>query len=466
MGNLSTKLRAGLWTVLVGVSVQNCGVNAEKGYRKIRPLLVSGNYEQAAAHLDEVKDSFYGDKSRLLYYMDKGAVLSFGKRYKESNQVLELAKKTAEDLWTESIGANAQAWLTTDNSLPYQGEDFEKVLIHFVGALNYVGAGDYESARVEARQLTNKLELYNRKYTEQKADAINAYTDDAFARWLSGKLSESNTSDLTDYNDAWIDYKKSVAVYNNDYAKRYRTPLPNFVMQDALRVTETLGADFRDEHDALKKSLGAAHYVSPAERQGMAEIVFLHLNGEAPFKVDKFWTVPVKGEVIRIAFPEFVTKPHRIQNARLTLQGTNVTATTELAQNITAIAIQNLNDHMARIKAKTIARQIAKFVGGEVAQGAGAELRKKKSGEAKAAGAALQLAGAVWNVASAVAEEADKRSWVTLPSEVWVGRLFVPPGTTTLRADYLSNNATVTSRNYPLTLEAGKTYFVVDRTYD
>src|SRR5512141_2874548 len=159
----------------------------------MRDKLHAHEYDDASKYIDSVKQDFYSEKNRLLYYMDKGMVLSLGKKYKESNQFLEKAKATAEELWTESISANAAAWLTTDNTIPYQGEDFEKVLIHFVAALNYIGLGNYESARVEARQMSEKLELYNSKYDEK--DGKNVYKDDAFARWLSGKLAESEGRD-------------------------------------------------------------------------------------------------------------------------------------------------------------------------------------------------------------------------------------------------------------------------------
>ena len=114
-------------------------------------------------------------KNRLLYYMDRGMLLHLAGSYEASNQSLELAKKTAEALWTESIGAHAASWATTDNALPYQGEDFEKVMLHLVAALNYLAMGKISQAEVEARQITAKLELYN----QQLGEASSVYRDDA-----------------------------------------------------------------------------------------------------------------------------------------------------------------------------------------------------------------------------------------------------------------------------------------------
>lgn len=432
--------------------VSGCGgLNMEKHYQKMRGQLVARDYDDASKYIDKVKEDFYSKDNRLLYYMDKGMVLGLGGRYQESNQFLEKAKATADELWTESISANAAAWLTTDNTIPYQGEDFEKVFIHFVAALNCIGLGDYEAARVEARQVTNKLELYNAKYPD--ASGKNAYKDDAFARWLSGKLAE--TEGREGYNDAWIDYKKALAIYKSDYAARYATPVPRFLVEDALRALSNLGADFAEElADVKAKFPGVA---APNDKT-MGEVILLHLSGEAPYKVDRFWEAPAASKVIRIAYPEFVPKPRRVTQARIVAAG--LRSSSELAENITAIAVQNLNDHMTRIKVKAIARAVAKATASATAEVAGSKMKNKE------AGAALQVAGALFAVASAVNEQADKRSWITLPGAVNVARISLPPGDHVLEVEFAAADGQVLERGkVNAKVVAGRPTFVSYRTY-
>jgi hypothetical protein len=451
--NMKSLAWIGSSALLVAV-LGGCGLNMQKNYEHFRPKLLSHEYDEADKYLESVKESFYSKDNRLLYYMDKGMVLHLGKRYKDSNSFLEQAKTAAEELWTESIGANAEAWVTTDNSLPYQGEDFEKVLIHFVAALNHIGLGSYEDARVEARQITNDLELYNSKYD----DAKNVYRDDAFSRWLSGRLSETDT-DASSLNDAWIDYRKSLAVYETDYASRYGTALPQVMVSNALRTAEALGPDFRDEFQALRAKYPQVPYTSLKESKELGRVVFIHLNGEAPYKVDRFWTAQAGSDVLRIAYPEFVAKPHAITHARLRARENGAETRTELAEDITGIAVQNLNDHMGRIQTKAIARSVAKFLAGKVAQAAG-------NSQGGNAGAALWLAGAVWNAGNAVAEEADKRSWITLPGAVTVGELFVPPGPVNIDADFLgAGDAAYEHAEFSTEVKAGQTVFLTYRTY-
>ncbi|MBI5510024.1 MAG: hypothetical protein HY903_14805 [Deltaproteobacteria bacterium] len=437
-----------------------CGVKPEAYYQTMRPNLLKSNYQTASDYLEKNRTKIFSEKDRLLYFMDQGMLLHLAKKYKESNGLMESAKKTAEDLWTESIGANAAAWVTTDNSLPYQGEDFEKVLLHFVGALNYIGLADYSAARVEARQVTAKLELYNSKYVEAK----NAYRDDAFTRWLSGRLSETEGGQ-TALNDAWIDYKKALDVYQTDYMTRYRTAVPRFLVADALRVLQALGPEFQTELQQVQSRFPAVPFKPQAEIQGMGQVVVIHASGEAPYKVDKFWEAKAGPDVLRIAFPEFVAKPSNIVGARVSLGG--VTADTELGENITAIAFQNLADHMGRIKAKAITRAVTKFIAAKAAQGAGAKMTQSGNQKTQAAGAVLGIAGAAFEVANAVAEEADKRSWITLPAAVNVAELFVPAGRADLQVAFVGpGGRPMGSTSIPVEVKAGEIIFVSLRTFD
>ncbi|OGQ84813.1 MAG: hypothetical protein A2289_17340, partial [Deltaproteobacteria bacterium RIFOXYA12_FULL_58_15] len=418
----------------VAILVSACGMKPEENYKKMRANLIAGNFDAVDKYLEKVKKDIYSEDNRLLFYMDKGMVLHLGKKYKESNALLEQGKKTAEDLWTESVGKNAAAWVSTDNSLPYQGEDFEKVLLHFVSALNFIGMGDYAGARVEARQITGKLELYTSKYEQRE----NIYKDDAFARWLSGKLAETGIGeDPSALNDSWIDYKKALKIYETDYAERYQVTVPKFLVADALRALEGLGGDFSAELNEVRSRFPGVAYKTRAETKGKGEVVLIHSAGEAPYKVDEYWESKAGDDPLRIAFPKFVAKTNQIIGCRVNAGGE--TAGADLAEPITAIAIQNLNDHMGRIQAKAIARAIAKYIAAKAAQAAGEQV-------GGTGGAVLQLAGAVFQVANAVAEEADKRSWITLPAGVNVASVFLDPGPQELEVHLLGAGGQVVQK--------------------
>lgn len=431
-----------------------CGMKPEENYVKMRANLVTRNFDAVDAYLEKVKEKIYSEDNRLLFYMDKGTVLNLGKKYKESNAHMEKAKQAAQDLWTESVKSNLAAAIGTDNSLPYQGEDFEKVLLHFIAALNYMGLEDYNGARVEARQIGNKLELYTSKYENRE----NIYKDDAFGRWLSGKLAETGLKDDPNaLNDSWIDYKKAIKVYETDYAERYQLAPPRFVIADALRALEALGADFQSEYNQVRSRFPAVEYDSREATKGKGEVVFIHMAGEAPFKVDEYWDAMAGDDPFRVAFPKFVAKKNQIMGCRINVAGT--AAMGELGEPITAIAIQNLADRMAAIKAKAIARAVAKYIAAKAAQVAGEQA-------GGTAGALLQLGGAIFQVASYAAEEADKRSWITLPSAVNIARVFVEPGSHQMEVDLLAPGGRVVDKvAMPVNVKEGEITFVSYRTF-
>src|ERR1700741_1827967 len=78
--------------------------------------------------------SQYGERNSVLYDFDRGMMLHLAGRYAESNRALGEAEERIDRLYTVSVSAEAGAMLTNDNSLPYEGEDFEKVMTNVIQA--------------------------------------------------------------------------------------------------------------------------------------------------------------------------------------------------------------------------------------------------------------------------------------------------------------------------------------------
>ncbi|RYF03030.1 MAG: hypothetical protein EOO40_12650, partial [Deltaproteobacteria bacterium] len=186
-----------------------CGSTWSSGYPALRPELVRGDYRSALARLEPRPGSAYGAKDELLYLMDRGMLLHLAGDWTASNAVLAQAQQTAEALWTESIGEHAAALLTTDNALSYPGEDFELAFLHVLAALNYLGLQQHDEAQVETRALSVRLQQLSDRYQQ----APNRYRDDAFMRWLGGRLHEEahrRQADAQALGDAWVDYRHAL----------------------------------------------------------------------------------------------------------------------------------------------------------------------------------------------------------------------------------------------------------------
>lgn len=413
---------------LLLIFLSACGINPQINYERMRGYLATRRYDEAVTYIDTRKNDFYGNNNLLLYYLDKLMALHSAKRYQESNKLVDRAAKLIEDLFTKSVSQEVGAVLTSDNALSYEGEDFEKAFIYVIGALNYLYLGEHDEALVDARRVELVLDKFNRKYREENQNnPLNTYSEDAFIRWFSGYLYgwDQNGQAL---NDALISFRRALNTYESVYTPKYGTRAPRILIEDYLRAAHYL--HFEEDLTELRQKYGNVDFISQSQANTMGEILFMHLNGEAPFKVDRFWSVPFDNKIVQVAYPEFIRKHKRIAYAVLRIG--NAEATTEVVEDIEAIAIQNLHDRMGRIQGKMIARALAKYA---IAKGteAGVAAGTKDNG----AGA---FAGLLVSIIGAATEQADKRSWLLLPASVDVARVFVPPGVYNGRVDFYASN--------------------------
>ena len=129
-------------------------------------------------------------------------------------------------------------------------------------------------------------------------------------------------------------------------------------------------------------------------------------------------------------------------------------------EDVTALAERALSDRLAGISVKASARAVVKYA---MAEGAG---RGAQAAAGKDAGPLVGLLvgslGKAWAIAS---EEADKRSWRTLPDEIRIARLWVPPGDYDVRTQYARQGAGRSGalRSQKVTIRSGETKFFSER---
>src|SRR5690606_6997050 len=102
--------------------------------------------------------------------------------YESSNKAFRDAENVADNIKV-SISRQGLSFLLSDNESNFTGEDFERVLIKFYIALNFIFLGEYENAKIYFRRLD--LELREMKYVQGK------YKQNLFARYLDAVLSET-----------------------------------------------------------------------------------------------------------------------------------------------------------------------------------------------------------------------------------------------------------------------------------
>ena len=150
--------------------------------RNVEQHLVTQNYQVALATLDKL----YADSDRdaVLYNLNKGMLLRMNHDYSASNDAFEAAKRLMERLEAISITEQTGSLVVNYEVKSYEGEVFEKVLLHFYKILNYLELGKIYDARVEVLQTDQRLKEIKQKLSRDELP------EEAWVRYMSGIVFE------------------------------------------------------------------------------------------------------------------------------------------------------------------------------------------------------------------------------------------------------------------------------------
>ena len=380
----------------VSLALAACGGPSLSVKKNLNQMVAAGDYARATAYLEQIKAAEYGPKNAVIYYLDVATVLHDAGKYKESDAHFDKAEKRMEELYTTSVSKAAGTLLVNDNIQDYPGEAFERALTNVFRALNYVFMGQPDEALVEARKVEVYLDEVNRHRGKK-----SVYKDDAFVRYLDSLLYE----DAGQVDDARISREAAEKAYGW-YASKYGTPAPDF------KLPETAGGS-------------------------SGEVVFLHYAGVGPRKISKTFQVAWKdgltavqwtkadtkdaatqqqiknalaagaaGNSITVSYPEYIQDPFTIAGSEL--QVGDKSSPTLLVEDVSAIAITDLQDHMLMQRTRAIARATIKLMLSKLAEQEAAKKNPEFGG----------LMGRLGSAIAAATEVADTRCWTTVPAQI------------------------------------------------
>ncbi len=363
----------------VALSLQGC-VSFTRMQNPVEDLLQQHKPAQA---LEVLERRTRIGRDKVLYHLDKGMLLRMTGDFKASTAALETAKQALEKLEAVSLTEQASATVVNDSLRSYVSPLFERVMLHVYLALNYLELGDLDGARVEMMQVDELM--------QDKGDKDEL----PFARYLAGMVFEAQG----ERSDALIAYRKAYQAY-----RAHGQPIPEYLKFDLLRLTAHQGLS--DERAQYEREFALKEL--PA-RQG-AELIVVVSNGLAPRKYEQAITAqdPTSGQLHRIATPIYEKRQSSIEQVRVIAggEGAEGAAMEHLAPHAEAALAQA----MPAIMARAIARVAVK---------------NKVSDEARQKDAVV---GLITNIAGVLTERADTRGWYTLPQEIMLVRLWLPPG--------------------------------------
>jgi hypothetical protein len=351
---------------------------------------------------------------KVLYLMNKGMLLRMAGDYADSTRALEQTKPLIDELSAVSVSEQTLSVAVNDATKSFVGADFEQVAVRTYLALNYLEQGRLDAARVEALQVDVLLR------EKAQASPDSPYAEDAFARYLTGIIYE----DEGEWSDAMIAYRKAYEAYEGQL-KAFGVEVPETLKHDLIRLADRMG--LTREAKKFRGEFKIEQTMSEAELLERGEVILTVHAGLAPVKREKSATVvnPANGRMLRIALPQYRTRAQPFAYATLGADAA-LSARTSRVENIDAIAVKTLDAEMPLITARAIARMAVKDTMAKAASAAG-------NNNSSSAAAGAGLLGLAVNVAAVLTERADTRSWFTLPGEIHLARLALPPGDYTLK---------------------------------
>ena len=431
-----------------------------KRTQTIQDNIAQGNFEQADKLLNNDK-KWSDNNHRVLYYMNRGMVLFMLGNYEQSNSFFNKADFYYED-YSKNFGSEALALISNPMVKPYKPEDFEVIMVHYYKALNFIGLNDYESALVECRRINMRLQQFNERYKENK----NRYTRDAFAHNLMGIIYQA----AGDYNNAFIAYRNSLEIYENDYVGMFGVNVPKQLKIDLMNSARRMG--FGSELNFYENKFG---FKAQPSSDNNGDLICLWMNGLGPVKSEwglTFTNLGMKDgmllfgndelgatfplfignnssdeqaslknlSIIRIAMPKYLERKPLAQQA--VLQTSQGNYPFEMAENINAIAFQCLKDRLLREVGNSLLRFATKKALEEVGRSQNDNL------------------GLVINLVNAATEKADTRNWQSLPYSISYTRVSLPEGEQALQI--VQNGAGFSATNQMnASVKKGRTTFKV-----
>lgn len=380
----------------------------------------------AALEVLQKKEALANSKSKFLYFVNNGLLLSLMGKYEASNEFFEKAFLFGED-YRINYFHEATSYLTNPNLTVYRGEDHEHLMLLYFKAINFLKMQKPEEALVECRRLNIRLNQLSDKYQSDRK-----YQRDAFINNLMGIIYQSTG----DYNNAFIAYRNALEIYDDDYNGLFSLGAPLQLKKDLLNTAWWTG--FREEFRTFQERFAMENYVP--EKPG-AELVFFWHNGLSPVKSE--WNINFvidhqadnvvvftneslgitfpfrledkdqksdlgRLELFRVAFPRYDERPEYYRRAVVTMDTLSIPL--ELSEDISKIAFHSLRERMVLEFSKGLLRAALKKA---------TELSIKKEDEGLAA-----LIGVV----NALTEKADTRNWQTLPHSIYYARIPLKEG--------------------------------------
>jgi uncharacterized protein len=413
-----------------------------------------GAAEVALADL-EAKNADNKDKD-LLYFFEKGELQRMSGNYQGSVETWLRADEKVR-AWEDQAKLDpAQLWgnvgsvLLNDTTRRYDGRDYEKVLLSVRLALDHLALGNWDAARVEIKKMHEReaiIASFRAKDVEDaKAAAegkglkttsfkeLNGYPVETLEAPEVLALKNAYESAVANYLAGFVyEALGEPSLASAGYRKAIELSPSNPFLDEGLKGLDGRASGRRASMEVAKKSPKEAKPAKNAKPEPIklaprgVDTLILVESGLAPAITSRVIPIPLpiptkNGAslvITPISWP--VVEPVSVHDIVTQVSVNGQAQPLALITSVDHMARRALKDEMPGIIARTSVRAIVK--------GAAQKAIQDNAGSMGMAGVFVSLAAGIAAVAT---EQADERSWRTLPAFYSASRVSLPPGEHTL----------------------------------
>ena len=383
-------------------------------------LVSAGKIDAAIeTHESHARDD---DEKDLLYFLEKGELLRLAGRYSESQQAwFEADQRVAA--WEEQARLNpemllrdAGSLLINDKTRAYTGLDFEKVMLTTRMALNHLALGEWDDARVAIKRTHEREALIAALRADQVRRSEEAAGESGYTR---------DFRELNGYPVETID-SPEVNALRNSYQNAFSHYLAGF-LYEALGETSLASAGYRQAIELqpgralLEDGLArldvrlAQRRKSVADSNSHTDLLVIVETGLAPARKSVNINIPiVKDDEVffaPISFPVLHSQVGPTGTREVVVDAMRSAESADIA-SVDLMSRRALKDEMPWIVLRAVTRATVKVA---------AQKAASEEEDSRAVSAAVKIG-------SILTEQADERAWRSLPAEIAVARVRLPPG--------------------------------------
>lgn len=434
-------MKARVYLLGLVVFCSACAAPSLRYKSEVNHLLAQGQFKAAGEKVAAKSRQMYAKQDNVLADLDQAVLLHDAGFPQESDKLLARAQDRIQELYTTSVSKSTARLLVNDLTLPYDVANYERAYTYFYRAMNFLDVQNLTDAAVEARKASAFLDAL-------RGGKKQGYNDDPFVQYFSSLIFES----VGQRSDARLCRDNSLKAYQN--------------LSGLLQIS-------------------APEFTVPVNADELGEVILLHYNGLLPLKKtetvqlswNRIWAIldtsqetrnglPPQvenalrtgwmGHAVTLSFPALEPQPYTIVSSFVQVGGQRYRM--QKMADLSAAAKADLEERLPGIWFRTATRAVTKQIAAEQARQA-ARSSSKEEGVG-------ELAGLFINILGATLEKADTRQWFTLPAQIFMTRLFLPPGSQNIQLLFRDGYGNIVGEHTfeNVRIERGKRVFLHYRT--